>query len=214
MSEGPQTTKDRIVEAALETIKAEGFAGTSAREIARRGGFNQALIFYHFGTVNDLLLVALDRASAQTLSRYRDALASAATLPERLRGVIELYREDLICGHVTVVSEMIGGSLGHPGLGPPVVARMEPWVGLVEEAVGDAIRELGLTEIIPPRTAAMAVVALSLGVDLVYHLERDPARVEALFELAERVTDLIVPMLADVREGGTDVAERKRSDSR
>ena len=65
----PATTKERIVVAALETLKEEGFAGTSARAIARRGNFNQALIFYHFGTLNDLLLAALDRTSAERMAR-------------------------------------------------------------------------------------------------------------------------------------------------
>ncbi|MEA2591578.1 MAG: hypothetical protein QOD62_1409, partial [Actinomycetota bacterium] len=35
--QSPATTKERIVAAALETLKEEGFAGTSARAIARRG---------------------------------------------------------------------------------------------------------------------------------------------------------------------------------
>ena len=35
-------TRDRIVTAALETVRAEGFANTTARAIAAHGGFNQA----------------------------------------------------------------------------------------------------------------------------------------------------------------------------
>ena len=42
-------TKQGLVEAAIETLKAEGFAGASARAIAGRAGCNQALVFYHFG---------------------------------------------------------------------------------------------------------------------------------------------------------------------
>ncbi|MGD0455999.1 MAG: TetR family transcriptional regulator, partial [Solirubrobacteraceae bacterium] len=53
-------TKLKIAEAALETLKQRGFAGASAREIAGVGGFNQALIFYHFGSVQKALLAALD----------------------------------------------------------------------------------------------------------------------------------------------------------
>jgi AcrR family transcriptional regulator len=48
----------RIAEAALATLKAHGFAGASARAIAHVGGFNQALIFYHFGSVQNALLGA------------------------------------------------------------------------------------------------------------------------------------------------------------
>ena len=51
-------TAQTIVKAALETLREEGFAGASSRAIARRGGFNQALIFYHFGSLANLLLEA------------------------------------------------------------------------------------------------------------------------------------------------------------
>ena len=60
-------TKLQIVEAALETLKTKGFAGASAREIARTGGFNQALIFYHFGSVRNVLLAALDLVSERRM---------------------------------------------------------------------------------------------------------------------------------------------------
>src|SRR6266581_1571812 len=44
-------TKRRILDAALEALRTEGFAGATSRAIARIGGFNQALIFYHFGSL-------------------------------------------------------------------------------------------------------------------------------------------------------------------
>src|SRR5438874_2502405 len=57
-------TKNRIVEAALAVLKRQGYAGASARSIAAEGRFNQALIFYHFGSVRNLLLAADDAAYA------------------------------------------------------------------------------------------------------------------------------------------------------
>src|SRR5947208_10430315 len=102
----PATTKERIVAAALETLKEEGFAATSARSIARRGGFNQALIFYHFGTLNDLLLAALDKTSSERMSRYREELQTGRTIGEKIRVAGELYREDLESGHITVITEL------------------------------------------------------------------------------------------------------------
>src|SRR6266545_2541069 len=68
-----QDTRARLVEAAIETLKAEGYAGTSARAIARAAGLNQALIFYYFGNLTGLLLAALDETSARRLTRYREA---------------------------------------------------------------------------------------------------------------------------------------------
>lgn len=193
------TTKERIVVAALETLKEEGFAGTSARAIARRGNFNQALIFYHFGTLNDLLLAALDRTSAERMARYREAVRTPASIEDRIRMATELYREDLQTGHITIISELIAGSLARPDLGPEVVARLEPWVELVEEELSDLLAGslLGslLGGVIQPRPLAFGIIALYLGVDLLSHLDHDYSRAEALFDTAGRLAPLVAPLL-------------------
>src|SRR5580700_3047189 len=75
-------TKLQIAEAALQTLKEKGFAGASAREIAGIGGFNQALIFYHFASVQRALLAALDLVSARRMEAYGPAFERARTLPE------------------------------------------------------------------------------------------------------------------------------------
>ena len=48
-------TAQTILTATLETLRDEGFAGATSRAIARRAGCNQALIFYHFGSLESLL---------------------------------------------------------------------------------------------------------------------------------------------------------------
>lgn len=185
-----RSTKDRIVEAALDTLKEEGFAGTSARAIAKRGGFNQALIFYHFGTVNDLLLAALDRTSELRMAKYRERVQGVESVEEAVRVASELYREDLASGHITVLSELIAGSLDRPDLGPQIVARLDPWIDLAEEAITNVARSVGIGDLIPPRTIAYAVVALYLGIDLLSHLEQDDTRGEALFDAASTLAGL------------------------
>ncbi len=184
------STKDRIIEAALETLKEDGFAGASARTIAKRGGFNQALIFYHFGTVNDLLLAALDRTSEIRMAKYRDAVKGVASVEDAVRVATELYREDLASGHITVLSEMMAGSSDRPDLGPQIVARIDPWIDLAEEAVRNVLGGTGLETIAPPRAIAYAIVALYVGVDLLSHLEKDDSNAEALFDAAGSVARL------------------------
>ena len=71
-------TRERILEAAFETVRREGYANTSARAIARRGSFNQALIFSHFGEVNQLLLAAVDRVGDVLRKLYREGRGSPA----------------------------------------------------------------------------------------------------------------------------------------
>src|SRR3981081_2836072 len=203
--QSPGTTKERIVAAALETLKEEGFAGTSARAIARRGTFNQARIFYHFGTLNDLLLAALDRTSAERMARYREAVRRPGTIEDRIRMATDLYREDLQTGHITIISELIAGSLARPDLGPEAAARMEPWVELVEDELSDLLAGslLGslLGGVIQPRPLAFGIIALYLGVDLLSHLDHDHSRAEALFETAGRLAPLAGAPLGGLAPG-------------
>src|SRR5712692_8009369 len=147
--QSPATTKERIVIAALETLKEEGFAGTSARAIARRGRFNQALIFYHFGTLNDLLLAALDETSDRRMRAYTKAVEGVKTLPNLFQVAAEIYREDLESGHIKVMAEMIAAASSTPELGPAISTRIEPWVRFTQEAVERVVEGSPLQQLVP-----------------------------------------------------------------
>lgn len=179
------------MEAALDSLKQDGFAGTSARAIARRGGFNQALIFYHFGTLDDLLLAALDRTSELRMRAYQDAVRGIATLDEAVRVGADLYRADLAAGHITVLSEMIAGSLDRPDLGPKIAERMEPWIALTTDAVTSVLDSLGLRTAVSAPTIAYAIVALYLGVDLLSHLEQDDSKAQEVFDMAQTLGSIM-----------------------
>lgn len=188
-------TKAEIVEAALETLREEGFAGASARAIARRGDFNQALVFYHFGSVTNLLLAALDETSRRRMSAYRAALEDANGSEELLEVALRVYREDLSTGHITVLAELIAGSLTVPELKSEIVARMEPWIDFAEEAIRRAFHDSPLAGSLPARELAYAVVALYLGVEMISHLEADDSRVDSLFATARSFASLFSPFL-------------------
>jgi len=144
-----EATRQRIVEAALETLKKECFAGATSRAIARAGEFNQALIFYHFGTLDGLLLAALDKTSEERLTRYREAVAKAETAEELAEVAARIYKEDRDRGHMTVVSQMIAGSVARPELAREMLTRMEPWIELCEQALTKALSRLPAAKAMP-----------------------------------------------------------------
>ena len=190
--------RDRIVLAALETLKEEGFAGTSARAIARRGGFNQALIFYHFGTLPDLLLAALDHTSEERLARYRSELAGAATLTALATRMAVLYEEDRSNRHITAVQELVAGSSSNPELGREIVARLEPWVEFAESVVQRLLEGTPFASILPVKDVAYVGIALYMGMETLTHLDDDRARVAQLFTTAKD----LAPLLDLLRTGG------------
>ena len=192
-----QRTRQRIVDAALKTLKKEGFAGATSRAIARTGGFNQALIFYHFGSLDGLLLAALDRTSEERLERYRKAVDDAETAEELAEVAASVYAEDRDRGHMTVVSQMVAGSVARPELAREVVARMEPWIELCEEALRKAFASSPARDVVPLRDLAYAIVTFYLGLNLVTHLDEDRERTEALVKRLQSLAPLLSPGLPD-----------------
>jgi AcrR family transcriptional regulator len=175
-----EKTRKRIVDAALKTLKKEGFAGATSRAIARAGGFNQALIFYHFGSLDGLLLAALDQTSEERLIRYRAAVDEAQTPEELAQVAASIYAEDRDRGHMTVVSQMVAGSVARPDLAKEVIPRMEPWIELCEDALRKGLASSPVAEAVPIRDLAYAIVTFYLGLNLLTHLDEDRERTEAL----------------------------------
>lgn len=184
-----------MIEAAIESLREVGYAGTTIREIARRGGFNSALISYYFGGLHGLLLAALDHSSALRMERYNEAVDSASSLEELMAVARQIYTEDVEGGHITVFSEMVAASLAHPELGPELIARSEPWLDFIERAIRKVAGDSPLLELLPPREIAYGIICFYLGVNLMTHLDKDDKRLEAVFDLASRIAPFVSPML-------------------
>jgi AcrR family transcriptional regulator len=188
-----KNTKGEIVAAALATLKERGYAGTSSRTIAAVGDFNPALIFYYFGSLDGLLVAALEHSSGERLERYRRAVEEAGSLAALLNVLGAIYRDDVASGHIRVVSELVAASVSQPELAPRVIALMEPWLELAERA---AARVAPPDLPVPPRQLALAAVTFYLGANLLTHLVPEAADVEALLETAARAAPLLDALAA------------------
>lgn len=184
-------TKLEIVEAAHRTLVKKGFSGSSAREIAAEGGFNQALIFYHFGSVHNLLLAVLDDVGERRMEAYGAEFAAASTATELATLLKRTYAEDLKHGYVAVLSEMVAAGMTDEVLGPQVAERLEPWTALVETKLDTLLAGLPMGMLAPTRDIAFALIALYLGVDMLSHLQRSQDRAEGLLDAATRGAALI-----------------------
>lgn len=180
-------TKQRLVDAALATLKEEGYAGTTARAIAGRAGANPALIYYHFGDITNLLLAALDETSARRMQRYEALLEETETIEDLVQLAKDIYREDLEAGHVTVLSELIAGSLQHKQLGPEVRKRLRPWVEYTTRSIEKVTQGTALEALIPAKDVALGIVAFYLGIDLLHQLDPDESPADRLFDHASRL---------------------------
>lgn len=192
---GPDT-RARIIEAALASLHEDGVLGASARAIARRGGFNQALIFYHFGGVNELLLAAVDELSARRCERYEQRLAGVSSLRELVAVAGELHAEDVVDGHITVLSQMLAAAATDPELRAPMLERFEPWLAIVERTVARAVQDTPYASLVPVRDLALAITGEFIGLELLLSLggdgEQAGQRVFSTFTLLAAVLESLL----------------------
>jgi AcrR family transcriptional regulator len=193
-SERSAHTRQQLVDAAIETLKTEGYVGASARVIAQRAGLNQGLIFYHFGSVVGLLLAALDAVSEERLRLYSAAVSDVTTPSQLVETAEGIFRNDLDAGYITVLVEMIAGASSTPGLGPEVAARVRPWRAFAESTIGSAVGNSPLGAVLPVEDVSYAVVALYLGMEMLTHLGGDAEPSLALFSHAKQLASLLEAM--------------------
>lgn len=186
-SSGADDTRRALIDGAIEALREDGFGGASARSIAARARCNQGLVFYHFGSVANLLLAALDEISARRLQEYERAVESVTSLASLVEVASRIFQEDLDKGYVTVLAEMIGGASSTPGLGPEVAKRIKPWRAFAKGAIDGVVGDSGVST----DSIAHAIVALYLGLELLAHLDGDRKPAAALFEQAAALTPLI-----------------------
>jgi AcrR family transcriptional regulator len=184
-------TRAALISAAADALRQDGFAAASARRIAQRAGCNQALVFYHFGSVHDLLLAALEDVSAQRMAAYRGLLDRTGTLTELIDSAREVFEADLDAGHVRVLTEMISGAPSVPGLGERVAAVLAPWRSFAAQAVRGVLATSPVAGLVPAEEAAHAVVAGLLGLELLASVDGDKTAALEVFDRARVLGDAL-----------------------
>ena len=96
-------TRERLQHAALATLREDGIAGLSARGVARRAEVNQALIFYHYGGLFDLLEQAATASVVEAIARYQEQFQTADTFTELLAVGRRLHEQERAAGNVAVM---------------------------------------------------------------------------------------------------------------
>jgi AcrR family transcriptional regulator len=85
----PSGARERILEAGLEVLKADGYAGLTTAKVAARSGQNKALIGYHFGSKQGLV-AAVGRELAESITEeVLGGLGRTDTVADVVRGVMD-----------------------------------------------------------------------------------------------------------------------------
>jgi AcrR family transcriptional regulator len=89
MPRPPSDIRVRLVHAARARFLAQGVDGASLRDIATAARTSIGMVYYHFGTKDDLFFAVVEEIYGRLLTDLESALAPGPSVRERLRG---LYR--------------------------------------------------------------------------------------------------------------------------
>ncbi len=160
------STKDKLLDATIETLRTQGIAGVSARTIAAAAGVNQALVFYHFGSVDQLLVTACTTATAQRVEVFRERFAAVGSLRELLAVGRQLHTEERHAGNVTVLAQLLAGAQRDQKLASATAAALGLWTHELERVLDRVLRRTPLAEAIDVPGLARAVAAGFIGIEL------------------------------------------------
>lgn len=159
-------TRTRLMDGALETLRVKGIAGVSARTIAATAGVNQALVFYHFGSVDELLAAACAHGAKLRVGAYTDRLAAVTSLSELLQVGLAVHAQERLEGNVIVLAQMLAGAQSEPKLAPATAAALQMWITEIETVLDRVLANSPLASVLDIPGLARSISAAFIGFEL------------------------------------------------
>jgi AcrR family transcriptional regulator len=186
-------TAGRILQAAFNRLREDGYARLNTRDIATEAGVNHALIHYYFGTKEKLVIAVLDDANRRLIARQNEMYGSPGGFAEKWAKARAFYRDDLASGFVKVQMELWAASLSNPELRREFLPRILEWHRTVEAAVRDAFWQHELRLPFSPEAAASWIVSFWFGMEwaMLLGVEEGDAHHQEALDAMERVLEAL-----------------------
>ncbi len=192
------STREKLI-AAAEALLAEGGSGAiSTRHIADRAGVNQALVHYHFGSVENLMLEVMRGASVRAMEVVQGRYAGDRDFVDKWLADLDptLQRADLFGPKSWL--EIMGIVVNDDNL--MEVYRKEfvdPNYAIMRGAVEKSLTGSGITDQAAIEVIASFALLLRTGVFIAYLLGRNPAQEQAIELAAKFLREYIASLIPD-----------------
>ena len=173
-------TRDRLLGATIELLAGPGITGVSARAVASVAQVNQALVFYHFDSVPELVREATRLSTQQAIDHYRPALAGAKSLTELLAVGRRLHAEESAGGAVRVMAQLLAAGQSDPEHARTARDCLRLWFAEVARAVDRLLAASPIRELVDVDDLSRAVGAAFIGLELYEGV--DPEGAEAALD--------------------------------
>jgi AcrR family transcriptional regulator len=165
-----EVRREEILAAAEAEVTRRGFARTRVVDVADALGVSTALVFYHFGTKEQLFAAALEHAVQRDLARL-DATVARATDPlDGVRRILALYSPQGNANGWTVWVDAWAESLREPEMRAMSRRLDVRWKDVLADQIRAGV-DAGLFRCADPEAAAWRLSALldGLAVQVMVH---------------------------------------------
>jgi AcrR family transcriptional regulator len=156
-----------FLDAAERLLVEVGYAGITTRRLASEAGLNQGLVHYYFGSLDEVLLQALERFTGRLIERQRAMYEADAPFIEKWRRAMEYLEQDLAAGYPKIWLELQALGWNRPEIRARIARVNAEWRAVLTEAFGKAAAEYGVDPAELPLDALVGLVmTFNQGIEL------------------------------------------------
>lgn len=167
-------TRTALREATVRLASRNGVRGITARGIATEAGVNQALVFYHFGGVEDLLRQSFAEATGAMVARYTAELEQVRSFSELHEVGLRLAAQSRADGSAALLAHAVSAAFTDPIHAELLADSLRLWRGAVDDAVRRVLDTHELTSAVDHQALSGAISAASIGMITIDALDDAP----------------------------------------
>jgi len=154
-----QEATQAILDAAECLLVDVGYARITTRRLAERAGVNQGLVHYYFGSMEEVLLQAVERFTSRLVERQRSMYASDTPFIEKWRAAMSFLEEDSDSGYQKILLELYALGWNNEAIRNRMKHVHEQWMNVLLPSFEDGLTELGVDKERYPVEAIVSLVS-------------------------------------------------------
>ena len=149
---------EAFLDAAERLLVEVGHAGITTRRLASEAGLNQGLVHYYFGSLDEVLVQALERFTGRLIERQRAMYEADVPFSEKWRTAMHYLEEDLAAGYPKIWLELQALGWNRPEIRAAIARVNTEWREVLTGAFENAADEYGLDQRQFPLHALVSLV--------------------------------------------------------
>jgi len=152
--------EEALLDAAERLLVDIGYAGITTRRLAEEAGVNHGLVHYYFGSIENLLVRALERFTERLIARQRELYAADLPFVEKWRTAMHyLVSEDVTYEKIWL--ELQALAWNNADLRARLALVNAEWRAVLTDAFEEPHRELGIE--LPLDALVSLVITFNVG---------------------------------------------------